>query len=322
MISTRWLKKRQTHWARLEQLCERSRGRVSALEPVELQELSVLYRQIASDLSTVQEDPSGRNLTAYLNQLLGRAHNLIYMGRRAERIGIVHFYLRQYPAVFRKTIAYSICSLALFLAAGVAAFLVAAQDPAFQRRLIGAEMAETIERRQMWTHSVLTMKPLASSLILTNNLSVSFTAFAGGITGGLATVYVLVLNGILIGVISAACWSAGMSLPLWSFVAPHGALELPAVLIAGAAGLLLGRGLLFPGDLARRESLRQAGSQAVQLVLGVIPLLIIAGVIEGFISPTSLHPGLKFLLGGMLLLLLTAYLVMPSSPKTTAGRAP
>ena len=323
MISTRWIKKRQAHWARLEQLCERSGRRgVSALQPSELQELSVLYRQTASDLSTVQEDPTGRNLADYLNQLLGRAHNLIYMGRRAEGSGILNFYRRQYPAIFRLTIAYSLCSLALFLASGLAGFLVSAQDPAFQRFLIGGKMAETIERREMWTHSVLTMKPLASSLVLTNNLSVAFAAFAGGITGGIGTIYILFLNGLLLGVIAHRCGAAGMTLPFWSFVAPHGALELPAVLLAGAAGLLLGRGLLFPGYLPRRDSLRLAGAQGVQLLLGTIPLLIVAGVVEGFISPTDPDPGLKFLLASLLLTLLIAYLLLPSSTRLKGGRAP
>ena len=323
MISTRWIKKRQAHWARLELFCERSRRRgVSALQPSELQELSVLYRQTASDLSTVQEDPSGRNLSDYLNQLLGRAHNLIYMGRRAEGSGILNFYRRQYPAIFRLTIVYSLCSVALFLASGLTGFLVSAQDPAFQRFLIGAKMSDTIERREMWTHSVLTIQPLASSLILTNNLSVAFLAFAGGITGGIGTIYLLVLNGLLLGVIAHACWAVGMSLAFWSFVAPHGALELPAIMLASAAGLLLGRGLLFPGDLPRRDSLRLAGTQGVQLLLGTIPLLIVAGVVEGFISPSDLHPGVKFLLGGLLLMLLIAYLLLPASTRLKDGRAP
>ena len=120
----------------------------------------------------------------------------------------------------------------------------------------------------------------------------------------------------------SACWAAGMNLPFWSFVAPHGALELPAVLLAGAAGLLLGRGLLFPGYLPRRDSLRLAGAQGVQLLLGTIPLLIVAGVVEGFISPTDLDPGLKFLLASLLLTLLIAYLLLPSSTRLKGGRAP
>src|SRR5438105_2741138 len=117
MVSARWLKNRHPHWKRLEALCERSGRRgVSALQPQELQELSVLYRQIASDLSTVREDPTSRNLADYLNRLLGRAHNLIYMGRRAEPGGIWRFYFRSYPQIFEAALPYTVCSFALFLA--------------------------------------------------------------------------------------------------------------------------------------------------------------------------------------------------------------
>src|SRR5258708_34248414 len=102
----------------------------------------------------------------------------------------------------------------------------------------------------MWTHSIVSIKPQASSAIMTNNLSVSFMAFASGITAGIGTLYLLFFNGIMIGVIGTACANYGMSVPLWSFVSPHGVLELPAIFIAGGAGLRLARPLLFSGELS------------------------------------------------------------------------
>src|SRR5260370_22851109 len=98
----------------------------------------------------------------------------------------------------------------------------------------------------------------------------------------------LAFNGLLIGVIGTACWQANMSLGLWSFVAPHGVLELPAIFIAGGAGLMLGRGMLFPGILPRMQSLALAGNKTVKLVLGLIPLLIVAGNIVGVLFPFTL----------------------------------
>ena len=121
----------------------------------------------------------------------------------------------------------------------------------------------------MWTHSVVAIKPLASSAIMTNNLSVAFTTFAAGITAGLGTIYMIVFNGLLIGVIGMACYLSGMSLQLWSFVAPHGVLELPAIFIAAGAGLRLAGGLLFPGVLPRKESLARAGREAVAVAAGL-----------------------------------------------------
>jgi uncharacterized membrane protein SpoIIM required for sporulation len=103
-----------------------------------------------------------------------------------------------------------------------------------------------------------------------------------------------------------------MSLPLWSFVAPHGVLELPAIFIAGGAGLRLGQGLLFPGVLPRKDSLARAGTQAIKLVIGTVPLLIIAGIVEAFISPTDLPVVSKFAVAASLAVLLAIYL--SSSP--------
>jgi uncharacterized membrane protein SpoIIM required for sporulation len=172
-------------------------------------------------------------------------------------------------------------------------------------------MIETIDRGQMWTESIVTVKPQASSAIMTNNLSVAFVTFAAGITAGIGTLYYLILNGFLLGVVAAACAARGMSLSLWSFVAPHGVFELPAIFIAGGAGLRLAQGLLFPGVLPRRDAIRTAGADAVRLVLGVVPVLVMAGVIEAFVSPTNLPAGLKFGLAGALLVLLAAYLFAP-----------
>jgi uncharacterized membrane protein SpoIIM required for sporulation len=309
LISTHWLEKRQPYWRRLEALVEESGRRgVSRLGRSELQELSLLYRQIASDLSTVREDPASRQIAAYLNQLLGRAHNLIYMGRKTNAAGIVQFFRSTYPRLFRENLAYPATAFLIFLAAAIAGIALCFSDPGFERYFLGAQMIDTIEQHRMWTHSVVALKPLASSLILTNNISVALATFASGIAAGLGTVAMLILNGLLIGVISTACWQAGMSSQLWSFVAPHGVLELPAIFIAGGAGLLLARGLLFPGPLPRRDSLIEAGGRAVRLVLGVIPILVIAGFIEGYLSPSDFPIPLKFALGAALGTALTIYL--------------
>jgi uncharacterized membrane protein SpoIIM required for sporulation len=320
MISSRWLEKRKPHWLRLEQLVEASRQRsISSLRPEELQELALLYRQIASDLSTVREDAASTQLATYLNRLLGRAHNLIYMGRRASAGGVWTFYKDVFPAVFRETFSDTLTSFTVFLAAAIVGALLGIADPSFLRHFLGGRMMDTIEQHKMWTDSIVTIKPLASSAILTNNISVSFATFAFGITAGIGTIYMMLVNGLLIGIIGVACWREGMSLSLWSFVAAHGVLELPAIFIAGGAGLGIARGLLFPGNLPRRMSLVIAGSRSVRLVLGTIPMLIVAGFVEGFISPSGIAPALKFLLAGVLGLLLVLYLnKKPSKPAVVA----
>jgi uncharacterized membrane protein SpoIIM required for sporulation len=240
-----------------------------------------------------------------LNQLLGRAHNLIYMGRRSRPSGIIKFYRETFPQTFHDTFAYTMTACAIFWVLAAAGMMLAIVNPGFQRYLLGANMMETIEKRQMWTHSIVTIKPLASSAIMTNNLGVSFMTFALGITAGIGTIWMLALNGLLFGVVNAACWQAGMSQQLLSFVAPHGVIELPAIFIAGGGGLLIAKGLLFPGTLPRRASLVREGGRAVRLVLGIIPMLIVAGTIEGFVSPSELPIPLKYgVAAGMFCLLL------------------
>jgi uncharacterized membrane protein SpoIIM required for sporulation len=320
MISNRWLEKRRRHWTRLEELVAASGRRgVSALSAAELRELALLYRQTASDLSSVREDPTGSQLSYYLNRLLGRAHNLIYMGRKARAKGIWTFFRDTYPAIFRETFRDTFAAFVIFLAAGLVGFLLGLGDPSFTRYFLGPQMVDTIEHHKMWTDSIVTIKPLAASGIMTNNLSVSLTTFALGITAGVGTVWMMIINGLLFGVINVACWREGMLLPLWSFVAAHGVLELPAIFIAAGAGFGIARGLLFPGTLPRRESLVRAGARSVRLVVGVIPMLVIAGVIEGFVSPSNLDYRLKFALAGVLGVLLVLYLTRRGNP---AGVAP
>jgi uncharacterized membrane protein SpoIIM required for sporulation len=309
LISTSWLEKRKPYWNRLETLLDKSRSQgLKSLMRDELRDLGLLYRQVAADLAVLRADSSSVHFARYLNELLARAHNIIYSGHRTNHTAVFLFFRDTYPQVFRRNLNYCVIAFILFLGGAVAGSLLTLQDPDFQLRIIGPQMVETLQRHEMWTHSVVAIKPLASSSIMTNNLSVSVTTFAAGITGGLGTIYMIVFNGVLLGVIGTACALAGMSLQLWSFVAPHGVLELPAIFISAGAGLRLASGLLFPGVIPRKESLVCAGREAVQLLLGCIPMLFVAGIIEGFVSPTDLPMKLKFLLAASLFTLLGLYL--------------
>jgi uncharacterized membrane protein SpoIIM required for sporulation len=309
MISTHWLEKRKPYWTKLEALLNQSaKDGLKSLTRSELQELSLLYRQTAADLAAIREDRGSVHFARYVNQLLVRAHNTIYSGRRASPKTIFSFFWDTYPSTFRRNLKHCLLSVLIFLVAGAVGAVLTYQNPDFKVKILGPEMVETIDRHEMWTHSIVGIKPLASSAIMTNNMSVSFTTFAFGLTAGVGTIYMMAFNGLKIGVIGMACHLSGMSLQFWSFVAPHGVLELPAIFIAGGAGLRIAQGLLFPGILPRRESLARAGLEAVQLVLGTIPILIIAGLIEAFVSPTGLPIPLKFSMAGALFVLLAAYL--------------
>ena len=174
---------------------------VGVLSTNDLRELAQLYRQTAADLATARADPSSRRLAAYLNQLLGRAHNLVYSGRRRQRAGIRTFYTRTFPRTFRATWRYTAAAVAILAAGAMAGAVLAATSPGFERFVLGGEMLDTIERREMWTHSILPIKPLASAGITANNLSVSIIAYASGILAGIGPLYIMAMNGLLLGVL-------------------------------------------------------------------------------------------------------------------------
>jgi len=301
MITNRWIEKRKVYWDRMATLVGAVHVRgLHNLSGAELREMALLYRQIASDLSALRQERTARNLEVELNELLARAHEIVYSGRKMRLTDLWRFFREEYPRIFRKLLPFTMASLALFLGGALLGSLLTLARPEFERRLLGPAMIDTIERHEMWTHSVTSMAPQAASAIMTNNLSVTFATFAAGMTAGLGTFYMIGWNGILLGVIGTACHQAAMSVKLWSFVAPHGSLELPAIVIAGGAGLRLAHGLLFPGIYRRGHSLSIGGAEAVRLVAGVIPMLVLAGILEGFFSPSGAPVWLKLLVSGVL----------------------
>jgi uncharacterized membrane protein SpoIIM required for sporulation len=309
MISVSWIKKRQAYWEKLESLLTRVKKQgLHTLSRSELRELGLLYRQTATDLSAVRGDASSVQQSRYLNQLLGRAHNAIYSGQKKTVGGIWQFYRREYPRIFRRYLPYTAAATAIFFLGALAGTFFTLSDPDYMRQFLPPSIVTSIERHEMWTHSIVSIKPQASSAIMTNNISVSFMTFAAGITAGIGTIYMLFFNGMMLGVIGVACANYQMSGALWSFVLPHGVVELPAIFIAGGAGLRLAQALMFPGVLSRRDSIATGGTDAVRLLVGVIPMLIVAGTIEAFFSPSGTPAYLKFLAAIALFMLLIAYL--------------
>jgi uncharacterized membrane protein SpoIIM required for sporulation len=185
-------------------------------------------------------------------------------------------------------------------------------------------MRAAIESKRLWTESLTRTAPAASSAIAVNNIHVSLLTWGLGLTFGIGTVWLLVFNGLMLGALSAACLRAGMLLPLTEFVVAHGSLELPAIWISAGAGLLMAQAMLFPGRYARRVELRLKGRSSVQIIVGIVPLLLVAGAIEAFISPSNIPGVAKALLGLSLAVALLGYIVARGHPgmsplETTSG---
>ena len=293
-LSTRWIEKRRPLWDRLAALLSQAdQAGLKQLSRAELQELALLYRQVAADLSVLRQDTTARTYATFVNQLLARAHHIIYSRRKTNLLTLFRFLRDEYPVIFRRNIHYVAASLVISLACGLLGVVLTSARPEFMRHFVGPAMIATMERHEMWTKSIVSAAPGATSFIMTNNLTVSFETFAGGISFGLLTLFSLYNNGMLLGVIGAACHHYGMSVALWSFVAAHGSLELPSIIIAGAAGLRLAQGMLFPGGYRWKDSIARSGIEATRLVSGIIPLLVIAGCLEGFFSPSRAPVWLK-----------------------------
>lgn len=150
----------------------------------ELQELALLYRQVAGDLSVLRQDTTARTYAEHVNHLLARAHHIVYSGRKTNFATLFRFLRDEYPAIVQRNLRFVLASLLVTVAWGVLGAAITNAQPEFMRHYVGPQMIATMERHEMWTKSVVTVAPMASSAIMTNNLTVSFVTFASGITLG------------------------------------------------------------------------------------------------------------------------------------------
>lgn len=285
-----FLRQRRTSWQRMETLLQQAHSDPRRLTASERNELGLLYRALTSDLALAQRDFPHQQVTRYLNQLVGRAHTLIYRGEPLRRRRLVHFYRCGFPQLYRAILPYTIAAFVLFVLPALAAFWVVAMNPDWIYVIEGPEIAglvAEVERGELWTDIAPGVRSAAASLIMTNNIQVMFLTFAGGLTAGLLTLWVLVSNGMHLGAIFGLLTAHHLAAGLAEFVIAHGVVELSVIFLAGGCGLYLGDGLLRPGLASRKDVLVQRARISVQLILGSVPFLVVAGLIEGFLSPST-----------------------------------
>jgi uncharacterized membrane protein SpoIIM required for sporulation len=308
----RWIGRRQPSWQALEALLKKldSNG-LKSLKAGEIRQLASLYRSVSADLARAKTNHVGERIIRDLQASTTRSYAQVYQGdRKQEWQAVLEFYRWGFPAAVQQAGGYIAFATALFVLGGLVAWWLAWHDPMFMTLMLPAEMIEKVrDRGELWMGSILGIEPLASSSIMINNIKVSFAAIAGGMTAGFGTAYIMFFNGLMIGTVGALVGQNNLAIPFWAFVFPHGALELPAIFLAGGAGFLLARAILFPGNYRRADALKFYGMQAANLVFGIVPMLVIAGGIEGFISPQPAIPDLvKYAIGTGLFVLLVWYL--------------
>lgn len=284
---------------------------------------SSLYREAVADLAYARMQYPDHPVVKELGGLVGQGHSILYQSGKAGSSGWLEFWRREWPASVRAASGPILLVTAVFWAAATLGFLLTAQNPALERFFVSPSMREAIAAKRLWTESLAKTAPNSGASIAVNNISVSLLAWALGISFGVGTTWLVIFNGIMLGSIAAACLRAGMLGPLAEFIVGHGSLELPAIWISAGAGLMMADAMLFPGRYGRRDELRRKGRASVKIMVGIVPLLLVAGAIESFISPSQAPGAVKAALAlGLALSLLAYILIAGAAPSGKPGDDP
>lgn len=305
----RFVEDRRARWARLAALVGRARGRVSRLGADEVLELGRLYRASTGDLAIARRDYARDAVAERLNDLVAAAHALVYSESPASGRRLSHFVRHELPASVRASLPWTAAAFALFIVPALLTYAVGLVAPELAASSMTEETREFLVQRTPGTEIPAGARPVAGPLIILNNVQVAVVAFAGGMTAGVLTAYVLVANGVALGTTFAVLQYHGGAGSLLTFVLGHGFLELSAIFLAGGAGLRLAWAILRPGERSRGDALRLASAQAMRVVLVVVATLAVAGLLEAFVSPTMLPIGAKLAVGLATGALLWAYIL-------------
>lgn len=293
MSEGHFIQRMQPVWEELTALVVRAqRFGPRSLSPDELSRLDRLYRLTTIHLAQVRGRTQNEALLRNLNRLVSKAHSVIYVAPHPNPLTrAVRFYTTGFPRAFARTGRYHAAAAVIFLLGALFGALLTVEEPLGAYVILGPEEirlpgapAEQLEavlrsgRDQSGGEKLMFM-----SFLLTHNTKVGFTAFALGVLAGVPTVFLMVLNGAMLGAFTTIHHQQGIDAEMWAWLLPHGITEIGAVILCGGAGLMLGMAVVRPGFSTRRERLVSAGREALNLVLGVVPMFILAGFIESFV---------------------------------------
>lgn len=267
------------------------------------------FRQSSHHLAYARTHYPKSSAVSYLNSLISRCHSHVYAVKKASPSSLLRYITFDFPMLLKEYRWFIISSFACFVFGFIVSIVLTRinVDNAsmfLPESLIAAAKSGPSEGTQ-WNY------PLMSSYIMVNNISVSLKAFVMGITLGIGTVYLLFFNGALLGALTALIYNYGNPMNYWSLILPHGIIELTAIFISGAAGLIIAKSILLPGEYSRKHSLIKASKKSTSLLIGVILLLIIAGIIEGFYTPLNISAVSKLFFAAISAIILTLYFSIP-----------
>ena len=287
------------------------------------------YRELTSDLARLRTASRGTDSPElfYLNRLVASAHSLLYRRRTLRLRAVVQYLFVDVPAEIRASFRPIALAAALLFVPMIVAGRAVVVKPALAATLLPPGMLARADSGvvkaksgQGYIEDPQMLRPLMASRLVTNNVQVAFMAFAFGMTAGVMTVWVLLMNGVSIGAAIGLYMSKGIGHLIFGFIAAHGVFELSAITIAGGAGMLLAAGMLIPGERTRGAALAANGRRAIRLIGGCCLLLVFAAAIEGFVSPNaSISAAAKYAISGLTACCLVLYLV-PWNRAATARR--
>jgi len=325
MREARFIDDGRPRWAELEDLLVRvDRTGLRRLGVTELDALAFGYRAATSDLAMARARGYDAGLIGYLNRLVARAHARVYAGTSGSGwANALRLFAVAFPREVRRSwAAIALCAL-LTIVTGTIAYLATSADPANAYAFVPPAAVPSVSGSLHDTNFGFdrTFSPAFSALIISNNIKVAALAFAGGMTAGIVTLLIIGFNGLDLGTLAALFAHQGYGLDLWATIAPHGVIELTAIQIAGGAGLVLAAGYVRPGRARRIDALAASGARSVVLMLGVAGMLVVAGLIEGFISPQRFSIEVRFAIGALTAVALCGYFGFAGRSAVRADRA-
>ncbi len=301
-------------WNELSALVARihSKG-LSSLSAREIDRLIWLYKSSANDLARIRTGFPDSDSERKLNDLCAQAYNIIYQNHKKEKFNILATLTRDFPESVVANMRFILFSLAVFSLFSIAGLFADKIDVRIPNAVVPQNYMELFEneletRGHVERDIEFKDRSIFSSQLIIHNIKISILAIASGITFGIGTLYLISVNGLLLGCLGVLFIQHGKTLNYLAYIMPHGVIELSAIIIAGAAGFKIGYSLLNPCDMTRFESVKKGVGDSFDLVIGVVAMLFLAGIIEAFFTPVKwISDESKLVFSGILFVIMFAF---------------